>query len=407
MCCTRCPLCGGDTGLFEEHKERSGDRNLPRLSPQTFSFLLCSQDSCWQRGGTGMEVSAASPPSVTPKSRWKQCREMMAAYQWVLSFLFMVQKQIHSFLFFHPGPFFSLLIIFLLFTSLWSISVLYLVWLYLDWDTPNQGGRRCDWMRNLTVWKDMRDYYPIKLVKTAELPPNQNYVVGSHPHGIVCASTTCNFSTEGNGFSKHFPGIQTCQTGLSGLFCLPVYRDYIMSYGVRPVNRQSLDFVLSQPKRGQAVVIAIGGAHEALYANPGQHCLTLRKRKGFVRLALRHGASLVPVYSFGENDIFRLKAFADGSWQFRCQVIFKKLLGITPCIFWGRSLFLANSWGLLPFAVPITTVVGRPIPVPRRLHPTTDEVDHYHAVYMKALEQLFEEHKESCGVPASTHLTFL
>ncbi|XP_075851475.1 2-acylglycerol O-acyltransferase 3-like [Microcebus murinus] len=341
-----------------------------------------------------MEVSAASVTSVTSKSPWKQYREMMAVYQWVLTFFFM-------------GPFFSLLIIFLLFTSLWSISVLYLVWLYLDWDTPNQGGRRCDWMRNLTVWKDMRDYYPIKLVKTAELPPNQNYVVGSHPHGVMCMGAVCNLSMEGNSFSKHFPGIRIWQTGLSGLFCLPVYRDYIMSYGARPVNRQSLDFVLSQPQRGEAVVIIIGGAQEIMFASPGQHCLTLRKRKGFVRLALRHGASLVPVYSFGETDIFRIKAFPEDSWQFRCQMLFKKLLGFPPFIFWGRSLFLANSWGLLPFAVPITTVVGRPIPVPRRLHPTTDEVDHYHAVYMKALEQLFEEHKESCGVPASTHLTFI
>nr|KAF6355505.1 monoacylglycerol O-acyltransferase 3 [Myotis myotis] len=116
-------------------------------------------------------------------------------------------------------------------------------------------------------------------------------------------------------------------------------------------------------------------------------------------------ASLVPVYSFGENDVFRLKVFATDSWQYLCQSIIKKYLGFAPCIFWGRSLFSANSWGLLPFPVPITTVVGRPILVPQSLNPTDEEVDHYHTLYMKALEELFEEHKESCGVPASTHLT--
>lgn len=42
------------------------------------------------------------------------------------------------FLLFHPGPFFSLLL-FLLFTSLWLLSVLYSLWLFLDRDTPNQG----------------------------------------------------------------------------------------------------------------------------------------------------------------------------------------------------------------------------------------------------------------------------
>ncbi|KAM7228453.1 hypothetical protein CapIbe_020907 [Capra ibex] len=138
-----------------------------------------------------------------------------------------------------------------------------------------------------------------------------------------------------------------------------------------------------------------------------QGSLTLRNRKGFVRLALRHRASLVPVYSFVENDIFRVKAFAPDSWEHLFQITFKKLMGISPCIFWGRGLFSNKSWGLMPLARPVTTVVGRPIPVPQCPQPTEEQVDHYHTLYMKALEQLFEEHKESCGLPASTRLTFI
>lgn len=244
-------------------------------------------------------------------------------------------------------------------------------------------------------------------MKTVELPPDQNYVFGCHPHGIMCIGTGCNFSTECNDFSKTFPGLRASLVGLNGLFHIPIYRDYLMSIGVCSVSRQSLDFILSQPRRGQAVVIMVGGAHESLYALSGEHRVVLQNRKGFVRLALRHGASLVPVYSFGENDAFRVKVFATDSWQYQCQSIIKKFLGFAPCIFWGRSLFSTNSWGLLPFSVPITTVVGRPILVPQSLHPTDEEVDHYHTLYMKALEQLFEEHKESCGVPASTHLTIM
>ena len=55
------------------------------------------------------------------------------------------------------------------------------------------------------------------------------------------------------------------------------------------MNHQSLDFALSEQQLGRAVVIVVGGANEALHAIPGEHCLTLRNRKGFVRLALRHG----------------------------------------------------------------------------------------------------------------------
>lgn len=39
---------------------------------------------------------------------------------------------------FHPGLSWTLLVVFLHFTRLWSFSVLYFVWLYLDWNTPIQ-----------------------------------------------------------------------------------------------------------------------------------------------------------------------------------------------------------------------------------------------------------------------------
>lgn len=29
------------------------------------------------------------------------------------------------------------------------------------------------------------DYFPIDLVKTAELPPNRNYLIAACPHGII------------------------------------------------------------------------------------------------------------------------------------------------------------------------------------------------------------------------------
>ncbi|XP_033026071.1 2-acylglycerol O-acyltransferase 3 [Lacerta agilis] len=270
------------------------------------------------------------------------------------------------------------------------------------------GGRRIDWMRRWRVWELHRDYFPIKLVKTAELPPTRNYVLGSHPHGIICAGAFSATCTEATGFSRTFPGLRPSLAVLAGLFYLPVYRDYMMSLGAVPVNKSSLDFLLSGPP-GHAVVIVVGGAAESLDCAPGEQRVRLHGRRGFVRLALQHGADLVPVYTFGENDIFRQIRFPEGSFARRFQLRFKQLIGFAPCLFSGRGLFSSHSWGILPMAAPITVVgkdppVGKPIPVPLRPHPTEDEVNSFHALYVEALKELFNAHKESCGLPASQQL---
>ncbi|KAI4551748.1 hypothetical protein MJT46_018000 [Ovis ammon polii x Ovis aries] len=96
------------------------------------------------------------------------------------------------------------------------------------------------------------------------------------------------------------------------------------------------------------------GSPEGPVCHPREHYLTLWNRKGFVCLALRHGASLVPVYSFGENDIFRVKAFAPDSWQHHLEEVPGHFsLHLLP------RLFSAKSWGLVPLARPITTVAQR------------------------------------------------
>ncbi|MBN3312695.1 DGAT2 acyltransferase, partial [Atractosteus spatula] len=490
----------------------------------------------------------------------------------------------------------TVLMLYLIFTSLWLLSVLYFIWMVIDWDTPERGGRRSDWIRNWSVWKHIRDYYPVtlnphltvcvshslnpcltvcvsqpqspshclcvsqpqspshclcvsqpqslshclcvsasipvslsvclslnphlivcvsqpqspshclcvslsqspshclcvsqpkslshclshslnscltvcvsqpkslfhclcltasipislsvcltasipfslsvclslnprltvcvshclnpcltvcvshclnpcltvslsvgcQLMKTAELSPSKNFVLGYHPHGIMCAGAFSCFSTEGAGFSAVFPGIQSHLATLAGLFRLPLYRDYLMSSGMIPVSKPSLEFVLSRSGTGHAVVIVVGGAAESLNCTPGLNVLVMRERKGFVRLALEYGADLVPVYSFGENEIFEQFVFSEGSLARSVQKLFQRFVGFAPCLFHGQR------WGLLPYRTPITTVVGKPIPVPQVSCPSQETVEQYHQLYMEALETLFHTYKTRCGL-SDTH----
>lgn len=71
-----------------------------------------------------------------------------------------------------------------------------------------------------------------QLVKTAELNPKKNYILGCHPHGIMSAGAFACFSTESCGFAEMFPGVQPTLAILAGLFTIPVFRDYAMGGGI-------------------------------------------------------------------------------------------------------------------------------------------------------------------------------
>lgn len=68
-------------------------------------------------------------------------------------------------------------------------------------------------------------------MKTAELPPDRNYVLGAHPHGVMVFGTFINFFTNVDNFRKEFPGIHTSVAVQAIFFHLPVSHDYFMSYG--------------------------------------------------------------------------------------------------------------------------------------------------------------------------------
>jgi Diacylglycerol acyltransferase len=61
-------------------------------------------------------------------------------------------------------------------------------------------------MLRLPVWKYAASFYPAKIVKTAELDPDGNYIFCAHPHGIFCSSLFLAFATEAMDFSKLYPG---------------------------------------------------------------------------------------------------------------------------------------------------------------------------------------------------------
>lgn len=286
------------------------------------------------------------------------------------------------------------LILLILFSSYYPLALLYLAWAYLyDQRTPSHGGRRSKFMRGLGIWRYFKDYFPIKMIKTTELDPQQNYIFGYHPHGILCAGAFCCFATEATDFSQVFPGITPHLLPLMALFKPPLFRDYIMSSGMCDVTRESCEYILSNKGPGNSICIVVGGAVEALDAHPGEdYILIVRKRRGFIRLALNTGSHLVPVFAFGENNLFNQVSNPQGSRLRDIQTRIQKLVAFAPALFYGRGIF-QYTFGMLPHRRPVNVVVGKPVVVEKNENPTQDDINALQDRYVAALKELFEENK--------------
>lgn len=325
---------------------------------------------------------------------YKELLQTLSVLQWILTFLLL-------------GPVCALLITWVIYSQLWPVFTIYIIWMISDWKTPERGGRRSLWMSKWTMWKHFRDYFPIQLHKTADLDPKHNYIFAYHPHGIMSFGAFCNFGTDSTDFSLIFPNLKPHLTTLAGNFKVPLYRDYLLAAGMCSVTHSSIDYLLSSQRSGNAVIIVVGGAAEALNCIRNKHILILKKRKGFIRKALVNGASLVPVYSFGENEVLQQYHFEPGSWKKTLQETFRRWIGFAPCIFFGQGIFSSASKGIMPLRKAINTVVGKPIPVPKMENPSEHEVDIYHALYVTSLQDLFNAHKERFGLQQSDSLVLV
>jgi len=281
--------------------------------------------------------------------------------------------------------------------------LLYFTWFIYDRHSSARGSHPQQWFREAFVWKYFADYFPIKLVKTSELPADQNYIIGCHPHGILGISTFSTLCTEGTGWSKIFPGIAPSLCTLSSQFLFPFRRELVLACGAISSSAESIEYVLKNEEKGKAVGIILGGAEEALDCHPDNYDLKLSSRKGFVKIALKTGAYLVPMYNFGENTTYHQVENQRGTKLRNFQSKFKEYCGFSPPLFMGRGIF-NYSFGLLPYRTPIHTVVGKPIPVKRNPNPTKEEIDRLHAEYCAQLTNLFDENKTQYGVPETAKL---
>jgi Diacylglycerol acyltransferase len=101
------------------------------------------------------------------------------------------------------------------------------------------------------------------------------------------------------------------------------------------------------------------------------------------------GAQLVPVFGFGNTSVYSTLTWGAGfrNWL-------QRRFSLALPLFYGRW-FTA-----MPYRVPITTVVGRPIVLPRvapGARASEADVEKWLEVYIGRLNVLYDRHKAACG----------
>ena len=111
-----------------------------------------------------------------------------------------------------------------------------------------------------------------------------------------------------------------------------------------------------------------------------------------MKVAIETGASLVPVFTFGESELFT--AVVNPSKVRAIQMKIQKKLGIGTPLVSGRGIFNYKV-GALPHRVPLHTVVGEPIEVVKKKigEYTPEDVDVIHGAYMASLQRLYEANR--------------
>ncbi|CAD1480619.1 unnamed protein product [Heterotrigona itama] len=337
---------------------------------------------------------------------------------------------------------------FLFFTETMRYFILlYFVWMYYDWNKTDMGYKRrklLNWIRNCAWQRYFCSYFPIKLIKTTDLDPSKLYLFCNFPHGILSSGVYGAFATDAAGCKELFPGIEFKVVILDQHFKAPLFREYCRINCVVGSTSESLNQQLSMepaaPYTGRATVLIVGGAAEAMECKPGTYRILIKRRKGFVKLALKNGVNvnvamsqcfivitehvcfstpLVPVCSFGETNLFDQVSFPEGSFMNKLQIYIRKKIGMAPVIPVGRGFF-QYSFGIIPRRTPITVVgkfeqiflslplklqpynnvcdflfspVGSPMELPKIEEPTVEQIDEYHGKFIEHVVDFFEKEK--------------
>jgi len=258
--------------------------------------------------------------------------------------------------------------------------------------TVKKGGGLWPAAQRLGFWRGVCEYLGAKVNVESVLDPQEQFIFASFPHGAYTIQHMLTM-TDGCGFlSKVYPHPRRDLVA-SVLFQIPLLRELVLWLGCVDASAATAKYNL---RLGRSILIFVGGEKEQLLTTNGEHRIYLKKRKGFIKLAITNKIKVVPMYAFGEESAYRVLS---APWLRKIQSFLQHTFALGIPVAWGRF------GTLIPFNhKPIVIEMGKPVDFPKSCsQPTTDtdklqaQIDEYHAEVMKAMVQLFDRTKARNG----------
>jgi hypothetical protein len=149
----------------------------------------------------------------------------------------------------------------------------------------------------------MLDYFEFDQIIEAEdslrknTDEGKNYIFACQPHGVLSLCGMCSSVKSEVKYRK----INTAVA--SSLLSFPILKNVMGIFQLVDASSSNLRKILKRPGIEGSVVIYVGGIAELFKSSRDEERLHLSQRKGFIKLALREGVDIIPVYLFGNTSI--------------------------------------------------------------------------------------------------------
>lgn len=240
----------------------------------------------------------------------------------------------------------------------------------------------------LTKW--FRETFPNSIKKVEENIQNtfkikalhaipKKCIYSYHPHGIGITSMSVHSVFKLTNFFKDNSKNIVHHT----FFYVPVIGDILRFNNTTSSDYQNIRQIL----QNNSISISIGGVDEMMRSKHKVFELVISKRKGIFRLALETGTPIVPILTYGENEIF------DQSKNFLTKYIndflYEKFRIQIPV----PSFDSLKNWYKLydgPLD-PIHSYTGKPIYVKKIENPSEKHIIKLRNIYIQRMKDLFEQ----------------